>query len=134
MDIVISIVSSASILLLPGILGYGVVCWLMPAKKLSMRMLRALLVLVLTCGFGVVAGFILEPYYAQWHGKVPDGKEFEYHMASIIGMLQLVVGFVLGLLSLSPLSAWFKHDLAVVELVKSQKQDAESAQLLEKKI
>ena len=104
-----------SCIFLPGILSYGLLCWLMPRY----RLIRAFLIVITTCFFGIVGGFILEPFYASHAGPANDPT---YHMAYIIGWIQLVVGFILGLVSLSPLSYWFKHDYEVLEKARRRQQ------------
>lgn len=88
---------------LPGIIGYGGICWLMPAHGLLARLFRGFLIVIVTTVLGAIGGYIFVyirdpgPYHDGWH----------LNMAFTFGTLQFAVGWVLGLLSLSE---WMKQD------------------------
>lgn len=91
---------------LPGIIGYGVICWLMPVRRWLTRLVRALLIAMVTTVLGAIGGYIFVyirdpgPYHDGWH----------LNMAFTFGMLQFAVGWGLGLISLYSLSEWMKQD------------------------
>lgn len=81
---------------LPGIIGYGVVCWMMPCKKVVERLFRAVFIAVVTCGLGFVGGYAF--IYVRDPGPYDDGWHLNW--AWTWAIVQLAVGTVLGALSL----------------------------------
>lgn len=80
----------------PGIIGYGVVCWMMPCKEVVNRLFRAVLIVAVTCGLGFVGGYTF--FIARDPGPYDDG--WHRSCAGIFAAVQFVVGIVLGVLSL----------------------------------
>ncbi len=84
-------------LFMPGILSYTVFTVLMK----NHRLFRAVLIVLTTILLGIVSGFVFEPFYAQLHGTSPS-NDMTYHMAFIMGVLQVPIGVVIAMFSLLP--------------------------------
>ncbi len=82
-------------LFLPGIISFTLFCKLKRLRRYS----RALLIMLASILLGILGGFIFEPIYADLHGPAP-GNDPSYHMAYIMGLLQIPVGLLIGLFSL----------------------------------
>jgi len=99
---------------LPGIIGYSVVCWMMPSTEMVNRLFRALLIAIVTCGLGFAGGYIF--FLARDPGPYDDG--WHLNMARIWALLQLAVGIALGALSLIRMNGVSRKSVAVIELEK----------------
>ena len=107
---------------LPGIIGYGIVCWMMPCKEAVNRLFRAMFIAVVTCGLGFVGGYAF--IYVRDPGPYDDGWHRSW--AGIFAALQFVVGIVLGVLSLIRENSESKDAVALTEDKKEQHPICES--------
>ncbi|MFT3878118.1 MAG: hypothetical protein QM703_00480 [Gemmatales bacterium] len=103
---------------MPGIIGYGVVCWMMPSKEAVDRLLRAVFIAVLTCGLGFVGGYAF--IYVRDPGPYDDG--WHVNWAWIWAVVQLAIGTVLGVFSLISKNGEARKAVAKIEPVKDHQE------------